>query len=133
MVVTNPVRSRFYTNPVPRPDLSTPLVGETRVDRSVPFAMITVIIIPIGLIVRLITMCINACYEKAAERRARREEERLAAEPQERAQTATVVTVVQGATEAPSRPSVVPSCPPPPYSASDPAHEANETSPLIHK
>ena len=90
---------------------------------------IMIIIIPIGLIIRLITCCIDACYKKAAERRARREEERLAAE-QDHVQT--TVTVVQGA-EAPSMPSVAPSYPPPPYSASDPVYKANERTPLMDK
>ena len=82
-----------------------------------------IIIIPIGLIVRLITCCIDACYEKAAERRARREAERLIAEQEP---THTTVTVVHGAPAA--TPSTVPpTAPPPPYSA------ASESSPLLNK
>ena len=81
-----------------------------------------IIIIPIGLIVRLVTCCINACYEKAAERRARREEERLIAE-QECAQTVYVVS------DAPTAPA-----PPPPYSARPHQdHVATESSPLLYK
>ena len=82
--------------------------------------MIRIIIIPIGLIVRLVTCCINACGNEVAERRARRE--RLIAK-RERART---VHVVRDAPTAPARP--------PPYSARPHQdHVSTESSPLLYK
>ena len=53
------------------------------------------VVIPVDLIIRSVTCCIDACYQKAAERRARREAERLIAEEQERhVATASNVAVV---------------------------------------
>ena len=49
-----------------------------------------IVFIPIGLIVRLVICCIDACYQKAAERRARGEAEQLIAAEQERAASTTV-------------------------------------------